>query len=163
MKIFILIVSFLLEGVVSNFVPVNGFFAPLFTLITLIVIYPLFDENSNYYKYAFITGLAYDLFYTDTIIFHAIIFSFMAVIIRRLNTVLSDNFINILITLVLSIVFYRVITYGFLSFRGAVSFEFRALGFSILKSLFLNLIYGMILFLIMTRFLMKRDYRLKSW
>lgn len=163
MNIIVITISFLLEGVVSNFVRLDGYLLPLFTLISLVMICPFVSESSKYYMYAFFSGFAYDLFYTETIIFHAIIFSFMAVIIRRLNTVLSDNFINILITLVLSIVFYRVITYGFLSFIGAASFEFRALGFSILKSLILNLIYGMILFLVMTKFFKKGDYRLKSW
>ena len=83
MKATILIISFLLEGIISNFVPINGFLAPLFTLVALIIIYPLFDEASEYYKYAFVTGLAYDLFYTDTILFHAIIFCFMAFIQSR--------------------------------------------------------------------------------
>ena len=49
MKVIILIVSFLLEGVISNFVSINGFMAPLFTLVSLIVIYPLFDDVSEYY------------------------------------------------------------------------------------------------------------------
>ena len=100
MKATILIISFLLEGIISNFVPINGFLAPLFTLVALIIIYPLFDETSEYYKYAFVTGLAYDLFYTDTILFHAIIFCFMAYIISRFNLVLTDNFINILIIVI---------------------------------------------------------------
>ena len=103
MKIIILVISFLLEGVISNFVPVNGFLAPLFTLTALIIIYPLFDESFEYYKYAFITGLAYDLFYTDTIVFHAIIFTFMAFLITRLNLVLSDNYVNVLIIIAICI------------------------------------------------------------
>ena len=154
--VIILFISFLLEGVISNFVTMDGYFIPLFTLIALVMICPFVSKSSKYIMYAFFTGLAYDLFYTETIIFHAIIFCFMAVIIRRLNLVLSDNFINILITVVLSVVFYRMITYGFLAFVGSVSFDFMSLGFSILKSLILNLVYSMILFLVMKKFLGKR-------
>lgn len=158
MKIIIVIVSFLLEGVISNFISINGYLAPLFTLVSLIMIYPLFEESINYYKYAFLTGLAYDLFYTDTIIFHAIIFCFMAFIIMRLNLVLSDNFINVLIIIALSILVYRVLTYGLLVFINSMDFDFKVLGFSILKSMILNLFYGSVLFVLIQKFKKKRKY-----
>lgn len=156
--IWIVLISFLLEGVISNFVNMNGYLLPLFTLVSLIMICPLFEESSKYYMYAFFIGLAYDLFYMETIVFNAIIFCFMAVIIRRLNIVLSDNFINILITVALSIIFYRIIVYGLLVFVGIVSFDLMALIFSILKSLILNLVYSMILFLVMKRLFKKKKF-----
>lgn len=159
MKIIILVISFLLEGVISNFVPVNGFLAPLFTLTALIIIYPLFDESFEYYKYAFITGLAYDLFYTDTIVFHAIIFTFMAFLITRLNLVLSDNCVNVLIIIAICILVYRVITYGLLILVSSMSFDFLSLVFSILKSLIINLIYSVILFFVVKKIQKKYKYK----
>ena len=159
MKIIILVISFLLEGVISNFVPVNGFLAPLFTLTALIIIYPLFDESFEYYKYAFITGLAYDLFYTDTIVFHAIIFTFMSFLITRLNLVLSDNYVNVLIIIAICILVYRVITYGLLILVSSMSFDFLSLVFSILKSLIINLIYSVILFFVVKKIQKKYKYK----
>lgn len=160
MKVIILIVSFLLEGVISNFVPINGFMAPLFTLVSLIVIYPLFDDVSEYYKYVFVTGLVYDLFYTDTIIFHAIIFCFMAFIITRMNLVLSDNYINFLIIMAICILIYRTFTYSLLVLVSSVSFSFIALILSILKSLIINLIYSAILFFVLKKVRKKSKYSL---
>ena len=159
MKIMIVIVSFLLEGVVSNFVSINGYFAPLFTLVSLIMICPLFEESINYYKYAFLTGLAYDLIYTNTIIFHAIIFCFMAFIIMRLNLVLSDNYVNVLIIIAICILVYRVITYGLLILVSSMSFDFLSLVFSILKSLIINLIYSVILFFVVKKIQKKYKYK----
>lgn len=160
MKVIILIVSFLLEGVISNFVSINGFMAPLFTLVSLIVIYPLFDDVSEYYKYVFVTGLVYDLFYTDTIIFHAIIFCFMAFIITRMNLVLSDNYINFLIIMAICILIYRTFTYSLLVLVSSVSFSFIALILSILKSLIINLIYSAILFFVLKKVRKKSKYSL---
>lgn len=159
MKAIILIVSFLLEGIISNFVPINGFLAPLFTLVALIIIYPLFDETTEYYKYAFVTGLAYDLFYTDTILFHAIIFCFMAFIITRLNLVLSDNYVNLLIIMGICILIYRVVTYGFLVLVSSMTFDFLALILSILKSLIINLLYSALLFFVVKKFQKKYKYK----
>ena len=160
MKVIILRISFLLEGVISNFVSINGFMAPLFTLVSLIVIYPLFDDVSEYYKYVFVTGLVYDLFYTDTIIFHAIIFCFMAFIITRMNLVLSDNYINFLIIMAICILIYRTFTYSLLVLVSSVSFSFIALILSILKSLIINLIYSAILFFVLKKVRKKSKYSL---
>lgn len=159
MKVILLLISFLLEGIISNFVPINGFLLPLFTLMALIIIYPLFDEHSEYYKYAFITGLAYDLFYTDTIIFHAIIFCFIAFLITRLNLVLSDNYFNILIIVAICILIYRFVTYGLLVLVSNMSFDFITLMLSVLKSLIINLIYSMILFFVVKKCQKKYKYK----
>lgn len=159
MKAIIIIISFLLEGIVSNFVPINGFLAPLFTLVALIIIYPLFDETAEYYKYAFVTGLAYDLFYTDTILFHAIIFCFMAFIITRLNLVLSDNYLNILVIMGICILIYRVVTYSLLVLVSTMAFDFMALIISVLKSLIINLIYSALLFFVVKKCQRKYKYK----
>ena len=159
MKALILVISFLLEGIISNFVSINGFFAPLFTLTALIIIYPLFDEEAEYYKYALVTGFIYDLFYTDTIVFHAIIFSFMAFLISRLNLVLSDNYVNVLVIIAICILIYRIITYSFLVLVSSVSFDFVALVFSILKSLMINLIYSVIIFFALKKIQKKYKYK----
>lgn len=159
MKALILVISFLLEGIISNFVSINGFFAPLFTLTALIIIYPLFDEEAEYYKYALVTGFIYDLFYTDTIVFHAIIFSFMAFLISRLNLVLSDNYVNVLVIIAICILIYRIITYSFLVLVSSVSFDFMALVFSILKSLMINLIYSVIIFFALKKIQKKYKYK----
>ena len=159
MKAIIVIISFLLEGIISNFVPINGFLAPLFTLVALIIIYPLFDEASEYYKYAFVTGLAYDLFYTDTILFHSIIFCFMAFIITCLNLVLSDNYLNILVIMGICILIYRVITYSLLVLVSSMAFDFIALILSVLKSLIINLIYSALLFFVVKKCQKKYKYK----
>ena len=159
MKAIIIVISFLLEGIVSNFVPINGFLAPLFTLVALIIFYLLFDEVSEYYKYAFVTGLAYDLFYTDTILFHAIIFCFMAFIITRLNLVLSDNYLNILVIMGICILIYRVVTYSLLVLVSTMAFDFMALIISVLKSLIINLIYSALLFFVVKKCQRKYKYK----
>lgn len=152
-----ILISFLLEAIFSNFVSINGYFVPLFTLTALIVIYP-FSKKDKYYKYAFITGLMYDLFYTDTIVFHAIIFCFIACIVVRFNLILSDNYANELIILILCIFVYRVVTYGLLVLIGNVSFDIYNFLFSFVKSLSSNLIYGFVLFLCLKKCKIKHYY-----
>lgn len=156
MSIIILIISFLLEGVLSNYLP--HFLSPLFTLTSLIIIHSLLDDNEKYYKYAFLIGFVYDLFYTDTIIFHALIFLFMAFIISKLNLVLSDNYVNLILITILLIAIYRVVTYLLLVLVSTMSFSLYSLIFSILNSIIINVIYSVILFFILKRLKPKYKY-----
>lgn len=146
MKEVILVISFLLDGIFSNFLPVNGIFAPLFTLVSLIVVYPYFDgDKRNYYKYSFVLGLIYDLIYTDTMVYYAFLFLFMAFIIIKLTIILNDNYINIVIITIISIIIFRSITYILMVITGNVSFNYHIWFNSIYSSILANVIYAVIL------------------
>ena len=47
MIVLVLLISFILEGIVSNLVPAASLFIPLFSVTALLVIYPLFNDNKN--------------------------------------------------------------------------------------------------------------------
>ena len=142
MRIVILVVSFILESAISNFFPVNSLFVSLFSLTEILAIYPLFeDEKRKYFLAAFLLGLAYDLIYTDTIIFEAFLFLFIAYLVTVLRTVLSDNFLNSIVILLVCIVAYRTINYFSLIITGNLDFNLHNYLASIYKSIILNVIY----------------------
>lgn len=156
MKTIFLIVSFLLDGILSRYLPIHGFFTPLFTLISLITVYPLFNgDKTSYYKYAFVMGLAYDLLYTDTIIVHAFLFLVMAFIITKMIIVLSDNYINLTITSIICIIIYRFLEYGLLLMTGNMVWNFSYLLASVYNSLILNIIYSVLSSMIISFISMK--------
>jgi len=69
MAILLIFLSFLLEGFFTNLVSLNSIFIPLFTLTSLIMLYPFFDINNNSHKYiivAIVFGLLYDIVYTNS-------------------------------------------------------------------------------------------------
>lgn len=161
MKIVILIVSFILESVMSNFFPVNSFFASLFSLMALIVIYPLFDgDNFKYFRYAFLLGFAYDLIYTDTIIFQAFLFLIIAYLVTILRKMLSDNLLNLIIVTLICIASYRTINYFALVITGNLDFNLLTWIASIYNSIILNVIYCLIIGWVVNRVMRKkRRYR----
>ena len=137
-----IIVSFILDSIVSNFISLNSVFTPLFTLMSLLLIYPYFKNNN--YKYlitCFVSGLCYDLIYTDTIIIHGFLFLLIGFIVTRFSLILSNSFVNILILAIVCIVIYRFITYGLLLITANTSFKWIFLFKSIYKSILMNLIY----------------------
>lgn len=138
----VIIISFVLDSIVSNIVSLNSWFIPLFTLMSLIIAYPYFNGNiKNYFITCFITGLFYDLIYTDTIIIHAFLFVLIGFIITRLNLIFSNNYLNVMIMAIICIILYRFISYGLLLITNNISFNFTLLLKSIYHSLILNMIY----------------------
>ena len=89
LSIIILIIAFISDGVLSNFLPYLpndlSLFTPLLTLTSLLLIYPLYrKEKLKYYAISIIFGFLYDLFYTNLLFFNAIIFFICGIFISFL-------------------------------------------------------------------------------
>ena len=84
MAILIIGISLLLDGILTNYLPFLpndlSLFTPLLTITSLVLIYPFFrKQEKNYYITLFIIGIIYDLFYTNLLFFHAVIFLILGV------------------------------------------------------------------------------------
>ena len=78
-SIIIIIISLLLDGILSNYLPylVNdlSLFTSLFTLVSIFIIYPFFKKKEKKYLITiFIIGIIYDLFYTNLLFFNGVLF-----------------------------------------------------------------------------------------
>jgi len=156
----VLIISFVLDSLISNFIPLNSIFMPLFTLMSLIIIYPYFNNHkTKYLLICFVTGLFYDLIYTNTIVIHAFLFLVIGFIIIRLNLILSNNYLNVAIMALIIIIIYRIIAYGLLLITANIDFNFMTLFKSIYSSLILNLIYIVLTFIITDKIATKLKIR----
>ena len=85
----ILIVSFLLDGILSNFLPYMvgdlSLFTPMLTIVSFVIIYPFFVKNKKaYYLSSLIVGLCYDFMYTNLLFYNAILFLIVALLITLL-------------------------------------------------------------------------------
>lgn len=149
MIIIVSIISFILEAFVSNIVSLNGLFMPLFTLMSLIIIFPYFNENIKPYLItSFIIGVFYDIIYTNTVVIHGILFLLIAFLIIRLNVVFSSNWINVMIMALVCIIAYRIASFSILVITNTIPLNFIVLLKSIYQSILLNLIYVVLAFLI---------------
>lgn len=146
----ILIVSFILQGILSNFINIDtNIFNLLLPIVALIIIYPYFRKNNRkYFIYAGIYGFLYDLIYTDTFILYAGLFVIIGFIISLLNVIFSNNIINIGFITTIVIIIYRVITYSILVTVNYLNFDIGILIESIYSSLLLNIIYAIIIYFI---------------
>ena len=146
----IVLLSFMAEGIISNYISMNTIiFEPLFTLISLIIIYPYFHtKEKKYFILSFSTGLLYDIVYTNTFIFNAIIFLIISYIIKKINSYISNNYVNVAIISLIIIILYRLLVYFILCLINYLNFNISSLLYSIADSLVLNMIYSIILYLL---------------
>ncbi len=151
----ILFISFYLEGIISNLVSVNTrYLNPLFSLVTIISIYPFFIENKiKYYKICIIYGIIYDLIYTNTIFLHGLLFFIIGYIVNYLYKNLTNHLLNVILITFMIIIIYRIINYILICITSNYIFIPIYMIKSITTSILLNIIYISIL-----NFLLKDKY-----
>lgn len=148
-----IIVSFLLESIISNFVLIDSLlWLPLFTLVSLVIVVPYFNrKEANYLKLCAITGLFYDIVFTDTLCFNMLLFVLLGIVISKVMSIINFNFISIVFFIPIIIIFYRILSYLIICFSGFLIFDWVHLGESIYSSLLINILYGVILYFITSK------------
>lgn len=145
----ILVISFLLDNLISFFLNTNLLFNPLLSLVSLIIIFRYYhrkDEN-KYLITSFVLGLVYDIVCTDTIFLNAGIYLLLSLFIIKFYKIFSYNLLNSAILLIIVIIIYRSIIFLVLSNFNFISFNLYHLLQSIYSSLILNLLYLSFFFL----------------
>ena len=160
--IIIIVISFFLDGILSNFLDYMlndlSLFTPYFTLISLIAIYPFFiKENNKYYILAAILGFLYDLFYTNLFLTNAIFFFLISYFVSIIERKIELNLITNLLLLAFILMIYHLIFALTLFIFNVVPINITNIIYLISHSLILNLIYGEILFLL-CKYLPKRRH-----
>ena len=145
----ILIFSFLFESIFTNMVNTDSIFIPLFTLTSLILVYPYFRKtNFNYILVCLIVGLFYDIVFSDSVFVNTICFGFLGVInlicykYVKYN-VYTTNIINLIL-----LITYRIISYIILLSINYITFNNFIFFKGIYSSILINIIYGFSLYFV---------------
>ena len=139
----ILLISFFLDGIVSFIFNNNILFNPLFSLMSLIIVFKYYKkrEDLKYLITIFMVGLLVDIVYADTLFLNAGIYLIIGIIVIKYYKFFTYNLLNSIILGFIIISLYRLLSFLVLSNMGVISVDFYKLIESIYSSLFLNLIY----------------------
>lgn len=142
-KILIVILSFFLDGINSNLLIFSNLLYPLFSLLSLVIIYPLYKkgELNKYYILSLVLGLFYDVIYTNTLFLNMTLFLFASILIKLFYNLLNNTIYNSLLIGVFLIICYRLFTYLCLLITESISLNINVLFTSIYSSLIINIIY----------------------
>ena len=98
------IISLFLELLFIQFIPNNSYIIPLFTLVSLFYL----KKDNKYYILLFLLGFLYDLFFTNIIFLHSIIFLLLGFIIKIINKKILSVILRITIYNILIFIFYKI-------------------------------------------------------
>lgn len=159
-SIVILVVSFVLEIILNNFLPFMvgdlSLFTPLFVLVSLFIIYPFFKKNQRmYFIISFLVGFVYDLLFTNLIFYNAILFVAIAFISNILYKYMEIHYLNLFIYIVLLVIIYEVMNAIVILLFNLVPISFMKLVYKISHSLVINILYGEVLYFIINHFFKK--------
>lgn len=136
-----MIVSFLLDGIISKYAPYS-----IFTLIYLI-----FIKKNNFKKYyltAFLMGFLFDYFYSNLIFYNSFIFLECAFIINFYEKKFKKNLINFSLLVILIVINYYTFSFITLSIIKYISFDLNRYLNIITNSIIVNLILAFFMYFI---------------
>ena len=151
--IVIVVASLFLDGLLTNYLPYSvghlSIFTPLTTLVSIILIYAFFrHKDKEYFILVFITGIVYDLFYTNLLFLDGFLFLLIAFLFTKLYKNTGFNIFWIVLDIMLTIIVYESLFALLIVMFNLVPMSFDRLFYKISHSLLLNIIYGEILHLI---------------
>ncbi|MCI8460120.1 MAG: rod shape-determining protein MreD [Bacilli bacterium] len=153
LAIIIIIISILLDGILTNYLPylVNdlSLFTPLLSVVSIFIIYPFYrKKEKNYFITIFIVGIIYDLLYTNLLFFNAVLFTSIAIISRLIYKNFEVTPIRLIIYTTLIITSYEILTAAIILIFNLVPITFSKVLYKITHSLILNIIYIELIYLI---------------
>lgn len=155
MILFISLVSFLCDGLLSKYLHATVFL-PLLTITSLVIIFPYFNKNHHrFLKYIAIMGILYDICYANTLLYNFFIFLIIGYLIMVIDYIFSNSLYITIVANIVCIIFYRVINMLFLIIFHGLSFSFPELLKSIYSSLLLNIIFCILGYILTKKYSVK--------
>ena len=149
------IISFLLDGIVSNLIPFNlvdpSYLKTIYSVVALVIIYNYFDNQKKYLQILVVLGIFFDIVYTNTFILNIVVFITIYIILSNLDYVITTNIFTINLKSIVCISSYHILTYIILLLANYNSYSIKLLGLILLRSIIMTIIYTTISYLIMNK------------
>lgn len=162
-SIIYLIISFLLEGIMSNIFPSTlsniSYFTTIYTIISLVIIYPYFNNDKKYFILIIVFGILFDMLYTSSIFINTFIFIIIGIVTKILYNIFTENVFMTNIISYIGIVIYHVLSFIILLIVGYNDYNIMLLFNIIIHSIFMTIIYTSISYFIIKFIYNKRGIK----
>ena len=149
------IISFLLDSLMSNILPFNlvdpSWFKTIYSVISLVILYNYFDNQKKYLNILIVLGIFFDIIYTNTFIVNIIVFLIIYFILSQLDYIITTNIFTINLKSITCISLYHILTYIILLLANYNNYSIKLLGIILLRSIIMTIIYTTISYLIMNK------------
>lgn len=150
-----LIISFLLDSIISLYIPASlttlSYFKTIYTLVSLVVIFNYFENSKKYLIIAIIIGALFDTVYTNTFLLNIVIFIVDYFLLTELDYIIPNNLFTINIKSLSALYTYHILTYIILLLTHYNSYSFSILLNILMKSTIMTIIYTTISYLLIKK------------
>lgn len=147
MTIILLLIGIILDGIISIYIPTSSYFLPLITVVTIFLIYDKLQKKEKiYFIEIALTGIIYDILYTNLLFFHLIIFICLGILTKYLYKIFSITPLKILFHIILLIIAYESLIAIILFIFRIVPVTIPKLTYKVTHSVILNIIYAEIIY-----------------
>ena len=157
------ILSFLLDCIMSNFISINlvdpSYFRTIHTIISIVIIYNYFEFNKKYLTIIIILGALFDIVYTNTFLLNIILFLIIYFVLKELDYFLPNNLLTINIKSIVSIWLYHILSYLILLLVHYNVYTINLLGMILIRSIISTIIYTTISYLVLNKIIEKKDLK----
>ena len=149
------IISFLLDSIMSNITPFNlinpSYFKTIYSIISLVILYNHFDNQKKYLSILIVLGIFFDIVYTNTFILNIIIFLCIYYVIIKLDYHITNNIFTINLKSIICISLYHILTYLILLLANYNHYDIKLLGLILVRSVIMTIIYTVVSYIIMEK------------
>lgn len=148
-NIVISLISIILENIFNLYLNEFEYFTSLFTLISLIIIYPNFKDNKkSYFIFSIILGFIYDIFFTNFYVLNAALFFVISVMIYYIFSKKEYTFKYLIITTIISIFIYNLMLFLIFNFFNYTNYSILDFSYILRHFILANIIYVVMLYII---------------
>ena len=163
LSIITLTISFLLQGIISNYLGYNlnnlSWLITIYPLINLLILVPHFENSKKKIALIAIIGLLTDMFYTKTGVLNVFLFLTIYYFSKSFHSFFPYNLLTINISNILSITLYHLITFIFLTLLKYNNYGLIILLKILSHSIIMTIIYSSIIYLIIDYIIKKLNLK----
>ena len=157
------IISFLLDGLISNFTSINiidsSYFRTIYSVVALVISYHFFDSDHKYLKILIIIGILFDIVYTNTFLLNIFLFVVIYIFIKKINIYIPNNLLTINLKTLLSLTIYHILSYLILLLANYSNYSFNLLITVLSRSIIMTIIYTTISYVVVKKIYYKKYFK----
>lgn len=150
-----IIISFFLDGLISNYTKINiidpSYLRTIFSVISLVITFKYYDNDKKYLSILIPLGILFDIVYTNTFLLNTFIFFVIYLTLKQLDYTIPNNLLTINIKAIIAIFIYHILSYIILLITHYNPYSINLLFKILSRSIIMTIIYTTISYLIIKK------------
>lgn len=140
--IIIMFISLILESIINLHISFESYFIPLFSCISLILIYKILKYNkTEFFVFSIVSGFIYDIIFTNFYILNSVLFLLISFVTYLFFKKMKYNLFNIILVTIICIGIYNLMLFILFNIFNYSIYSFFDFSYILRHFFIINVIY----------------------